>query len=434
MANPSSTLKTNTRIPVASTVREWWSSRSKTEKIIMGLAVLRVVIALIFMLNVLPLDRRFRWYLQHGGDQNEFLKLAISIIEGGEPHITLVAIGPALMYVPWILLLYHGSYSYLTQLYFEIVAPLVVINGFILGALSVLVIGSLARKVTRDDRVAVIAAGLWSILPLLAYFAFFWHFDAPLVRSATVPKVGWLNGLSDGPATFYVMVAAMALAFGINDGKGQPFWRMVGAGLAMGAAIIFRVHIAPAIAVLMLYALVAYGWRNLGIIVVSAFVAYLPQAWYNVRAFNFPFTTGYISAHYVWGREKQLISPDFEIAPIWTRFPFSPMQFVETWNHHIVRRPWLVIPLFIAIFTIISLSVILWRRMSWRPVVLLIVVPLSYLGPIAATWPFRDDPIRFAMPAYPYLIIMMVYIFFVSADYFISKKQKHAEVDNSASD
>jgi hypothetical protein len=73
----------------------------------------------------------------------------------------------------------------------DIAAPLVLINGFLLGGLSVMVVGGIARNVTRDDRVGVWAAALWAITPLFTYFAFFWHFDPVVLRSSMVPKVGW---------------------------------------------------------------------------------------------------------------------------------------------------------------------------------------------------------------------------------------------------
>lgn len=407
MTNSSTTLEPTNRTTPFAQVGIWWTSLDKVEQILLGLVALRVLIALVFMLDWLPLDRRFGWYLQHGGDQNEFLKLAISLIDGkNNLHVTLVAIGPALIYVPWILLIYEGAYGgeYLSQIYIEIVPALVVINGFIIGGLSVYVIGKMAQRLTKNTIVTVTSAALWAILPLLTYFAFFWHPEALLVASSNVPKVGWLNGLSDGPATFFIMLSVMILAAGLDDGKQQPFWRMFAVGAAMSAAIIFRVHIGMMVLLMLAFIVVAYGWRSLGGVAAGGILVYLPQAWYNTVLFGIPVTTGYISAHYVWAERK-----GYEYMPPWERLPFGPSHLIDLFQYHVGRRPWLLIVILLGLLVVGGLTYIMWKKLGWKPLVLLIAVPLVYLLPMMATWPFRDDVIRFSMPAYPFFVIMVPY-------------------------
>jgi hypothetical protein len=379
-------------------VGRWWTTLDRVQRGFVLLLGLRVVIALVFMLNILPLDLRFRWFLHHGGDQDDMVALAISILKG-KPEPAFVGIGQALVMIPFLELLNTGNY-------FKIVAPLVVINGFIMGGLSVPVTGGIARRVTGDDRTALWAAGLWAVLPLLTYFAFFWHFDPVILRSSNVPKVGWLNGLSDGPATFFLMVAVVLLAAGLNQEERPPFWRMVGVGAALSAAVMYRVHIAPMVAFLLLYVLIAHGWRSLLIVCVAGLVTYIPQGWYNWVVFKNPITTGYLATFTIraWGGPLQR-----PILDVLRSTPYHPRHVIELLAYFLGPRPWLIAPLTLALAAGTYVLVVLWKRRGWRAVALLIAAPMAYVGSMATAWPFREDVIRFLLPAAPYFVIMAVY-------------------------
>jgi hypothetical protein len=399
-APPATTLRSNNLL---TTIRHKWEALDHVQHGLIGLAIARVVLALLFMLNVLPLELRWRWFLHHGGDQDISFWLAQTIIEGN-PRTVLIGIGGALPMIPLILLL--DPYNY-----FEIVAPLVVLNGFLLGGLSVLVVGHTAKRITQDDRVALWSAGIWSILPLLFYVGFFWHFDAVTVRSSLVPKIGWLNGLSDGPTMFFMMLAVMLLASNLESGqyKRTQFWRMVAVGAAMSYAVVYRVHIAPMVVFLTLYVLVSHGWLNLLFVGIGGIIAYIPQAWYNMVVFGIPITTGYSSKidtdAFGSGAARPLIDR--------LRFlPFHPRHIGELLDYFLGSRPWLIIPLVAVILIGLAATILLWRKRGWHSVALLIGAPLSYIGLMATAWPFREDVVRFSMLCYPFLIILTCYTFF----------------------
>jgi len=370
---------------------DWWRSLDRVQRGFLLLALARVVIAALFMANIPPLDLRAGWYLHHGGDQDEYLTLARSIVEGA-PRRSVVGLGQALVMIPWVMLLRPAQYM-------DIVAPLVIINGFILGGLSVLMVGGLARKITGRDGIAVFTALVWAFLPTLAYYGWFWHFDPAIMRSSYVPVAGWLNGLSDGPSVFALLAAAYLLARGVDEEK-MPSWRALGVGIAIGVSVTFRVHVALMGAFLVFYMLIAHGGRALGLTLLGAAIAYLPQAWYNMAVFHFPVATGYISvysdnwAHTLWMLRYNL--------------PFHPRHWLELWQYHVARRMWVLIPF--AGFLALGLAAIaaLWRRRGWRAMMLLFGAPLAYLIPMSAAWPFRDDVIRFSLPALPFLIIIGV--------------------------
>ncbi len=373
----------------------WWRSLDRLQRSFLLLALVRVVIAVLFVAaNIPPLDLRYRWYLHHGGDQQEYLDLARSLA-AGSPQPSLVGLGQALMMLPWIILIQPSHY-------WDIVVPLVTINGFILGGLSVPLLGELARRITRRDGTALLAALVWTFLPTLTYYGFFWHFDPVIMRSSYVPVVGWLNGLSDGPTTFIIMIGAYLLARGIDEGE-MPRRRLIGFGVAIGLAVTWRVHIAGIAALWFLYILIAYGWRSLGLVVLGAAIAYLPQAWYNVAVFHFPVTTGYISVYSTGhGLERTLWMLRYNL-------PFHPQYWVDLWAHHIARRMWLLVPLSAFLAFGLYATVALRRRRGWQAVAVLFGSPLAYLIPMTAAWPFRADVLRFSLPALPFLIIIGIY-------------------------
>lgn len=384
------TVQRASRFPA--TLVHLWMSLDWVQRAWIALAIVRAVLALLFMLNILPLDLRYGWYLHHGGDQEFTFSLAQSLIRG-TPEASVVGMGQTLVMIPWIILL-KANY------YLDIVVPLVLINGFLLGSLSVPLVGSVARRISGDDRVGLWSAALWAFLPLLTYYGFFWHFDPVILRSSYVPVVGWLNGLADGPSIFWILTAILLLAGPLSKAKSPSLWRMAGVGAACGIGVVFRVHVAPMVAILLAYILVTHGWRALLVTCAAGLVAYLPQAIYNQIMFGFPISTGYITLGNL--SEQSL---DY----ILRNLPFSPSQLIELWDYTIGRRGWLIIPLGLALIVSVYAVVMLWQRRGWRAVALLIGPPAAYLGLMAMSWPFRLDMVRFSMPAYPYVIIACVY-------------------------
>lgn len=385
--------------------RRVWIGLARVQCGLVLLLLARWLLDILFLLNVIPLEIRLGWHLHHGGDQEYMYDLARSLAEG-VPEESVVGLGQALVMAPWVALLKPEAYI-------DIVVPLVIINGFILGGLSVLLVGGVARSVgdhlSRQsggparaivDRVALIAAGIWAMLPLVAYFSFFWHPREAVMRSAAAPKLAWLNGLSDGPAVFFLLLATFLLARALQRRAG--FWRMLGTGAALGAAITFRFHVVPMAMALLVYVAVAYGWRSLLTALGGGLIAYLPQAWYNLAVFNFPFTTGYVSFS-----DMQNYGGTFRRSPadFLTNVPYYPDQIwaslVAAWG----RMPWLFV---LAGLALIACGVgLVWvlRRADWRPLALLIAAPLVYLLPMMAAFNFGEDVIRFTMPALPSLMV-----------------------------
>lgn len=381
-------------LPATTRIIHAWNALSWLHRALAGLVILRILIALLIMLNILslPSEMRFGWHLYHGGDQDIIFRLANSIIEG-EPSREVVGIGQALVMIPFILLLRPYYYT-------DMVMPLVLINGFLFAGLSVWLLGILVKHTTGSDRTAVWSAALWSTLPLLAYIALFWN---PTLRGVLVPVLGWLNGLTDGPATFFVLLAAMLLA---QSRTAKPsFRRMLVIGMVLCAAILFRVHVAFMVIVMFACILIQHRWRGLAPAILGFLIAYIPQGWYNWVKFKLIFTTGYLS-YYRFNKETGLVRPLSELLPT---LPFSPHNIMQLFNQLFGDRLWLLIPVILAVAAMIAVCIMLWKRQGWQSVCLLIVLPMSYLLPMSLAWPFREDPIRFSIPAMPFLIAASIY-------------------------
>lgn len=90
----------------------------------------------------------------------------------------------------------------------------------------------------------------------------------------------------------------------------------------------------------------------------------------------------------------------------------SPRRLVARWQTlpPLQRGLILLIPMNLLAGSIAYTAYQTWREFDWQTVALLIAAPLVYSLPILMSWPFRDDPVRFVMPALPFLIISAIYI------------------------
>lgn len=378
-------------------LRRRWRALDRVQRGLLLLLLVRWAIDVAFVLNVLPLRMRSGWHLHQGGDNAEMFELARSIVIGA-PEESVVGLGQAIVMMPWIALL--DAY-----LYPDIAAPMALVDGFLLGGLSVLLVGGVARTLTRDGRLALGAAAVWTVAPLLAYLAFFWHPNAAILASTTVPKLAWLNGLSDGPTVFLLLVAILLLAR-VMDDRAMDFGRALAVGVLLGMVLMWRFQLGPMVAFLLVYVLAAHGWRAFAAALGGVLLGYLPQAWYNMSAFGLPFTTGYISYGDIPQFDGAFRRP---LADLLTTLPFDPVNPLSQVAYFVGRRPWLLVPLIAGLAAGAVVLIALWRERGWRAVALLAGAPLAYQLPIMATDVFREDAIRLSMPSLPGLIIAAVY-------------------------
>jgi hypothetical protein len=197
-------------------------------------------------------------------------------------------------------------------------------------------------------------------------------------------------------------------------------------GLPIGLAVIFRPHLIPMALFLLAYVLVVYGWRLLAVAGLGAMVGYIPQAWYNIVMFKTPLALGYVAKYDVLYEHRSF-------SEIINSLPFQPANLLIFVERYIGARPWLLIPVVLGAACAALVVIVLWRRSGWKAVALFVVAPLSYLGPIVLSWPFRDDVIRFSLPAIPFGIgIAVVAAVIVMSRWVPQMRLKTLKVDENS--
>ena len=100
-----------------------------------------------------------------------------------------------------------------------------------------------------------------------------------------MPTLLWINGLSDGPGFFFVLVSTLMAWLCLQR---RTTWMLAALGVSLAVTVTFRAAMLPA--VLWLWTVVAYrrGWRAALIVTGAASVVYIPQAAYNQAAFGLP--------------------------------------------------------------------------------------------------------------------------------------------------
>jgi hypothetical protein len=356
--------------------------------------LLRWAIGLALLLDVPHLEFHARtWYFHTGGDQHDYFELALNLLRG-ERASNPVGLGAALPMVPLVALTGATDYR-------QILWPLVLLNGFVFGGLSVVLIGLIGRDYTADRRAGALAAALWAALPVPLYLVLGLHWDAEAVRASAIPKIMWLNGISDGHAAIGMLLGVWLLGRGLDGGKARD-WIL--AGIGFGYAVMGRVQVAPLVlGVVTLVALRGGVGRGRGLIELiwlglGGMIGYLPQAVYNTRFFGFPLGTGYLGEIDDIGEYGGLIG--------WCKqfFPYSPTHLLEAAGYYVIRHPALGIVSIIGAGLGLVGLVMVWRRRGWMYTAILFCVPIGNVLLNASAWMFPSDPVRFTMLSYPYLL------------------------------
>ncbi len=364
--------------------------------LLLGAVLLRIALIAAIVLRVIEVGQSVGWQFYHGGDERQLADLAVSLLQN-DPIASPLNIAQPLWLAFWFRVL--GVYDYWTAL-----TPLVITNALILGPLSVGLVGALTWTAFRDRAAVVLAASGWALTPLLGVYGFFWHPSGDLLRDTSVPRLAWLNGLADGPAAFFLLLGVLLVLLGTKKRPASWDWLAFFSGLVLGFAVIFRIHMVFAAGFLFLYTAVVRGWRPAAVMFGGLTAGYLPQAWYNQVVFHFPVWSGYYSLqtartrHFTWAFVVEVM-------------PFSIGALFNNVFSLIQSRAWLVIP---ALLGLAFAGLVLWmlsRYSDWKTAVLLLVTPVVYLLPLMLTTFFREDMVRFIMPALPLLAVPGAFAF-----------------------
>lgn len=355
---------------------------------LVALALGRMLIVALFQYGAPFLPTHGGWYFHSGGDDEQYLDLAYALLRG-RPVWAYVGIGGPLLMLPWVALTQPPRYEYYNFLMFVVLQ-----NGFLLGALSVLLIGWLTRQLTGRPGTALLAAGIWALFPYLIFLGFYAHPQAIDLQDTYVPLVAWLNGLSDGPALFALLLGLVVF---LESNARQKARLAAWSGLLLGFGLAIRIQILPGVAVLWALVALRREFRILAGLTVGIVLGYLPQLIYNTALAGSPFINPYTRNFF--GISSQGIY--FNLY----NTPFAPKVMLDGLTGMATKRPALVGLLMLGAVACLPALRRLARENGWFAAGLLVGVPGAIFGMHFAAYMFFQDPFRFSSPTFPFVSV-----------------------------
>lgn len=134
-----------------------------------------------------------------GGDEEEYFKQAIGLAEFQKVDNACYALGFPLLLVPFIWIWQANTLR-------QILVPVMIFHSWILFGLSIILIALIAERLTKDRKIAIFSAGLWTFFP---------YFILILVSISGRIEIGgiwmahymWTQVLSDPPSTFLIILS-----------------------------------------------------------------------------------------------------------------------------------------------------------------------------------------------------------------------------------
>jgi hypothetical protein len=366
-------------------------SEQTFRRVLIGLVCLRLAMMSLLVLGIPSLIVKDGWYFHHGGDQDMMFDAAQSIL-AGQPKYTYVGAG-----MPLVMALFIQVFR--AETYLDIVVPLVLLNGFLLGSASVVVLAVLARRLTGRRDLALASAALWAVLPYAFYAVFGLHRDAALLRDSYLPLLLWANGLSEAPSLFLYLLGLVLLLAGLDERRG---WALAAAGVTFGFAGVIRIHTFAPVGVVFGLLALRRDWRSLALLAGGLLIGYLPQIWYSRGYSGSGIKIPYIQN---WLRVEE----DGRFYLDIKNTPFAPQFLIaNTWGMALRHSELAGVGLAAGAVGLFGFARF-WREHGWFRALLLFGSPLFVLFFHALTYVFAADPFRFSVPAFPLLLIAGVY-------------------------
>ncbi len=378
------------------------------DRVYLGFALLRLLIVLLLIVGFPPLESHDGWYFHHGGDQNYYFDFGEVLTRGTFEQYFSVNLGmPALMALA-IRATGAATYS-------DLLPVVVLLNGFLLGGLSVLVVGRLAERLTRRERCGYLAAGLWALMPWLLWLLFWPHPRADWVRMPYVPGVAWLQGGPDGPGVFFAVLGAYFLAWSLDSR--QLRWAFF-SGAAFGMMLLFRVHFA----VFILLGVLALGLKRRGwhvaLFSIAAAALYLPQVLYNRLASLVLGTPGYnpwLPGYLYFGVLDVMAETAY--------YADNPGMNIVAFSYLVdAAQALLGRGALIAVVVVVAGLLAVWgfhragRSLGWGRGVLPFGATPAAIGVLSFSPIFIENAYRFSLPAAPFLLVLVSWVFIALTD------------------
>ena len=384
---------------------------------LLALAAVRWLMTVVMIaINWPELQSHIGFYFHHGGDQDYYIEYANVLLGGQFSQWFAVNLGqPAIMAV--------GLWLFNGQIFDDVLTYLVVINGWVFALLGIVLVGRLAFMFTGRVAVAWLAAGLWTFMPYLLYVAFFPHPQHIWLQAPYVPASAWLNGLPDGPATFFALLCLYFLLRAMTEKPRASLYGLL-SGLALGVSLLFKAHLLSMLVLvagfvglwwlaegrklLTSQAVQVGGWVWRGVV-----LGYLPQVIYNYLARTWdtmlPWLPGYL---YYGVLNSQTNAIDAELSPVSLEALASNLFAVLNRGNGVL---WLL-----ALIGLVAGGVAFWwvaRQRGWLMAVLLFGAIPGTVGVNLVSAYFMEDPIRFSLPGFPMVLIVVSFLAVGASDW-----------------
>ncbi len=369
------------------------------DQVYLGLALLRLLIVVLMIIGFPPLESHDGWYFHHGGDQKYYFDYGEVLAWGTFTQYFAVNLGmPALMALG---IRVSGASTFADLL------PLVVLtNGFLLGGLSVILVGRLAAQLTRCERSGYLAAVLWTLIPWLLWLLFWLHPRSELLRMAYVPGLAWLQGSPDGPGVFFALLGAYFLTLSLDSGHLR--WPLL-SGAAFGVMMLYRPHFAAflflGVLVLVLH---RRGW-HVALFSICAAALYLPQVLYNRLASLELGTPGYnpwLPGYLYFGVLDVMAETAY--------YGDNPSMNMVAFRYLVdAARVFLWRGALMAVVAVLVGCLSAWgfwragRSLGWDRAVLLFGAGPAAVGVLLLSPIFAENVYRFSLPAAPFLVVIV---------------------------
>lgn len=324
-------------------------------------------------------------------DEDEYFKLAFSLAQFKpvDSHRTL---GFPILLLPFIWLTKISNFEHLFL-------PVGIFHGCVLAPISIILVALIAKRLTKNWKVALFSATLWTFFPYLVYIFVhtntFFCKDVPAMRMA---HQMWIQALSDPPSTFLVLLAMYTFLISLDKKDSRyPFLT----GIFFGLATLLRpLNVGLAILFLLFY-LYKKRLKNVFLFIGSSFFVILPQFIYNWYFYGSPikFTTAFAIERSNAIEFSHLIGRPVEAFSISNYCFFIPQI--------ILKFP-PVLLLFISLnFLVIIYALFRLYRESTRAAVILILWILPYFLTYGSSYDLYNSILHFLMPIIPALIIII---------------------------
>ena len=362
---------------------------------------MRCIVVILLILGFPALESHDGFYFHHGGDQDYYFEYGRVLAYGNFDRYFAVNLGqPAIMAIA-IRIFNPVSFS-------EILPLLVIVNGFLFGGMSVIVVGRLAHLLSGSARSGYLAAGLWAVMPWVMWMGFSPHPNREALQAPYVPGIAWLQGIPDGPAVFFALLALYLLVRWLDVKKLS--WLIL-SGTALGVMLLFRFQMVFILALAIMIMLLERRIRSsIGLAIVVA-LAYLPQVIYNRVSSTLSGIPNVISwlPGYLYSGFMDPVSNEI----YWKNPDLNVLLFVPGCSGcNSPEVQWLTTPLVWIIGAGVLLGVTIcgvpaiFRRLGSGRTMIVLVAPLAAIGGPMLSPIFMENVYRFSMPALPFLTIL----------------------------